>query len=710
MASYRAWRKSLDPVLQVLFLARFGLLMSLTVCALIAIPPQAVDAMRVLAEDASRQWWRPIYLFFAALLVCLYLWGSIRVVFRIRLRPPAEREPFVLHVSRHLPRLVGALPLLAIALVCVRARITVQNAGATTPNTMLWLFTGTALLAAIAFYSTLIVEERRLDPKFVRLAKFGLLASTPLAVAAFLVFTFASETARHLGPMTIVLLAAVVWITFGTLLAYLGTVLRLPLVLFVLLLAVVWSVLDWNDNHALRHLSVDSSSPLPDISIEFARWLDKRADANEYESYPVFIVSAEGGGLYAAYFTAMVLSSLQDENPAFARHVFAISAVSGGSLGAAVFAGIASQEAHNQIHVSDQKGERFQDVADRILSRDFLSPLLAAGLFPDTLQRFVPFPMQVASRARALERGFESAWTAEAQMHPTWNDQLFSDAFYELWTDFASGATPALLLNTTEVETGQRMVICNLRPDDRLYSESPNRTEGNAAIRTLAEVALDANPPLSTAVGLSARFPFITPAGYLMTKPESAPATESGRRKQRFVDGGYFDNSGAATLADVLIAMHFVDHDQDQAQSSVDHDQDQEQRFVAIWIHIGFIDETPRNRRGGPLHKRQGMGEIMSPLRALTNATSGRTGTSVRQLRIMAKQFEEHGGDMRSVEFVLTLDASGPPLGWLLSEVSRKKMKDQLAGSKNSKSTDKVLDFLKLPARVTSSSTQATSK
>ena len=40
-----------------------------------------------------------------------------------------------------------------------------------------------------------------------------------------------------------------------------------------------------------------------------------------------FIVSAEGGGLYAAYFTAIALSVLQDADPAFARHVFAISGV-----------------------------------------------------------------------------------------------------------------------------------------------------------------------------------------------------------------------------------------------------------------------------------------------------------------------------------------------------------------------------------------------
>src|SRR6185312_8443598 len=64
---------------------------------------------------------------------------------------------------------------------------------------------------------------------------------------------------------------------------------------------------------------------------------------------PVFIVASEGGGIRAAYWTALVLSTLQEQVPSipaqdasfqpqdFASHLFAISGISGGSVGATVF-------------------------------------------------------------------------------------------------------------------------------------------------------------------------------------------------------------------------------------------------------------------------------------------------------------------------------------------------------------------------------------
>ena len=42
--------------------------------------------------------------------------------------------------------------------------------------------------------------------------------------------------------------------------------------------------------------------------------------------------------MYAAYHPALSLARLTDQCPEFAHHLFGISSVSGGSLGAAVFA------------------------------------------------------------------------------------------------------------------------------------------------------------------------------------------------------------------------------------------------------------------------------------------------------------------------------------------------------------------------------------
>ena len=68
--------------------------------------------------------------------------------------------------------------------------------------------------------------------------------------------------------------------------------------------------------------------------------MEKRTRGGDARPYPVFIVAAPGGGIRAAYWTAGVLAALQDADRGFARHVLAISGVSGGSVGAGIFAAL----------------------------------------------------------------------------------------------------------------------------------------------------------------------------------------------------------------------------------------------------------------------------------------------------------------------------------------------------------------------------------
>ena len=56
-SSYNTRRDSIDPVLRVVYEARFAILMSVVLSLLLAGPPQAIDAMRVLAEDGG---WRSV--------------------------------------------------------------------------------------------------------------------------------------------------------------------------------------------------------------------------------------------------------------------------------------------------------------------------------------------------------------------------------------------------------------------------------------------------------------------------------------------------------------------------------------------------------------------------------------------------------------------------------------------------------------------------
>ena len=80
----------------------------------------------------------------------------------------------------------------------------------------------------------------------------------------------------------------------------------------------------------------------PDMSAVFSSWVP-RAPGEPGKPIPVIVAAAEGGGIRAAYWTSMVLHHLADIPDAdvmFPRRLFAISSVSGGSFGAAVYAGL----------------------------------------------------------------------------------------------------------------------------------------------------------------------------------------------------------------------------------------------------------------------------------------------------------------------------------------------------------------------------------
>lgn len=214
---------------------------------------------------------------------------------------------------------------------------------------------------------------------------------------------------------------------------------RIPYLPIVFVPALVAAIFDLNDNHAVRTISDGGSSRLASADRTadgvFRDWYQNRLDLASFDVYPVYIVTAQGGGIYAAYQTAVFLSRMQDYCPAFAHHLFAISSVSGGSVGAAIFAAALKKStavtaaATNAAWLSDPC-PRITDYFGRplappriavlpgdiepkisqVLSKDFLSPLVAASLFPDFTQGFLPFPVPYFDRARSLEFSFENAF------------------------------------------------------------------------------------------------------------------------------------------------------------------------------------------------------------------------------------------------------------------------------------------------------------
>lgn len=228
---------------------------------------------------------------------------------------------------------------------------------------------------------------------------------------------------------------------------------------------------------------------------------------------PVLLVIAEGGGIYAAYHTAMLLAVLEDRardsGGSFAERITAASGVSGGSVGLGVFAaavGAGSGSVATRV--------------DRVLSHDFLSPTLAAMLGRNVL----PIPHASLDRSRALEDALVAAW----------RDEVGAQHADDLWQPLpvlAERAGFGLMFNTTRAEDGRQYHLSSFGlgvEGERFHPRIRLGCEGDRFI------------PLVTAVFLSARFPLVTSSGAVSV------LTDKGLEHGHFIDGGYHENYGAA--------------------------------------------------------------------------------------------------------------------------------------------------------------------
>ena len=542
----------LRTLYQVLLLVRFSLLLGVVGGLVLVLNGQAQDVVRALGEEPDR---RILWLIVAALASASVAWWSARVMFYFRFRNPASAPTVFPGLKEYLPRVLGASALLLVAIALAQASFSYQGWFAGPGGRLGGLALLFLLLAAGFVYVT---TKRRVwlaqwiggdRPTNLRsLDQLRWQAWLPLAAAAvggfLLMILFAYRAlawAPEIGTAAVGLLAVVGLIPVGSLLVYWGNRARLPVVTLVLLWVTFSTYVA--DNHYVR-LDADMPSyappappvvapapgPAPDDALR--AWLDGLAPAADGR-VPVFIVAAEGGGIRAAYWTALVLGELQDRAAAsgidFARHLFAISGVSGGSLGAATFAALVANRSARPKPVEDCPVDQGVDPAtlrgraERVLSHDFLSPTVAVMLFPDLFQQLVPFGF-LDDRAVAIEKSFEAAWRACEE-----GDWL-ATRFDALWSTPDVRGVPQVFMNSTVVETGQRLIAAPVAIEEPTFSEAlDSRTVVGPEIL------------LSTAVHDSARFTYVSPAGTVRRQDSAAPAVAAAGRRRLFRELGRGD-------------------------------------------------------------------------------------------------------------------------------------------------------------------------
>ncbi len=401
-----------------------------------------------------------------------------------------------------------------------------------------------------------------------------------------------------------------------------------------------------------------------DIAPTFHAWLAERKTGSSH--YPVFVVAAQGGGIYAASTTAAFLATMQDHCPAFARHVFAISAVSGGSVGAslfnAAFADSIARGTNRKAPVDVEPGCDSLFAKPGELSRrlraitqdDHISPVLAY-LVPDFLGGLIPTRLRSngeperksrcdsggsswGSRDRVLEKSFVDSFKRTGPSGKWAGDDcpdqkernLLAHPFSDGWSQ--KGDLPALLLNATWVETGYRVA----------FAPFGLQAFGGGTLYSFDNLSnRPSDPTLIQAAVISARFPGLMPPWTFKLDKGS---------RLTFVDGGYADSSGVATAHQLYNKLKQVGGD------------DIDLYLITLTDKSRALTAASSVERVGSTPVRSWLYDFFSPVTTLL---------SVRDLQ-SRKAVTEARTELGEKMIVVQLDqkAFPLPLGWKLSGLS----------------------------------------
>jgi len=670
---------------------RVPLICAILVGYLFYYPDQILELYRISAADVSYILFRDDYslwdihfsnVFYpAAFLFLTYLMYRSTWEY-IALSQPASSDPAqpTASVNKFMaaaPGWIASIPIIGIGFGHVSAFTYSDDKDIT--RTLAFEFGFYLVLAALVIGYQFLVPFRENKPpaKPKRLILLDFVPIIILAGVIGVIIVFMSGIDKRLGSLV---LACLFLSSLFVIILYVSTLSKssgIPLILCIVLFSIGISSFGWNDNRSVRLLPA-AAAPAADARAEqdagtaFTEWLGSRQYRRQEfkkagKKFPVYIVAAEGGGMYAALHSATVLSRLQDICPAFFQHVFAISSVSGGSLGSSVFTALVNEQLANfQPPATDGPdcvlpavkrvgGNEITELAwnktgleskvRTFFQSDLLSPVVGSFLFPDFLQRMWPRRIPGFARAVALETAIEDTWQSVDKS----GQNPFRSHFLDAWK--SQGAAPALILNATDVGSGERVII------------SPFRIDGPAELLHFpiwSSIRQEVKPPkdradiaLSTAVVLSARFPWLTPAGSINARAirgvrdrqDREPNLQSKPVIMQIVDGGYVENSGVATALDLVSELKTT-------LASANGGDDVELHVIVITSDFQKQDQNGQ------------VGDLATPIAALLSSREARGRLEIR------RAWRELG--VQALHVISLKDKSYTlPLGWQLSLVSR---------------------------------------
>jgi hypothetical protein len=352
--------------------------------------------------------------------------------------------------------------------------------------------------------------------------------------------------------------------------------------------------------------------------------------------YPVFFVLADGGASRSGYWAASVLSALHERtrynsgsaDSYFMDHLLCLSGASGGSVGNTVFlSSYAIQQQEPQL--------KTDTLCREYLGNDFLVYPLARLLGPEIIQPVFGWIPSWKDRAYALERGMDYPATTNGSVQ-----KIIKGSFSRLLPN-PQNRFPILSINTTRVNDGSPGIVSTIHID------SSGGIFGKR-IDVLDSIPQGKDIRVSTAMVLGARFPYMSPGGRI--------------GKSYYVDGGYFDNSGAGVVHEMLLELNRM------ALDSLNPLSKYAKRLHFYVIHLS---NTPYSSPTANKSIHPMLNDLATPL--LTLAGSYQSQTSVNDARLI--NYLKEVNKTRNSYIIFNLyrqdTVESIPMNWVISNKVR---------------------------------------
>ncbi len=336
---------------------------------------------------------------------------------------------------------------------------------------------------------------------------------------------------------------------------------RVPVVSVLILFIFLGSWTPKSDHYFTVENGVEIANPKPRSILRAAQRFGP--DDGTHRPERVVLVATAGGGIQAAAWTAQVLTGLQKElhqefpnDPvSFADSIALISSVSGGAVGTMFFANQYKEKPGTKsggFAMPDQE-------LDKIISEAETPSLSDVGwalAYSDVWRVFLPLATretsQIVDRGWALEDGWRKSGDVQAGLSE-WREGV------------NDGWRPALIFNSTIVETGEPMLLATTEVRPKRVPHGPHGQSEDADAGAAVDAEKNSEPdwrtleylfkhcprcdvPVVTAVRLAASFPYVSPAA----QGDEAGMGDKEDKPFHLVDGGYYDNYGVYSLLEWL--------------------------------------------------------------------------------------------------------------------------------------------------------------